>query len=209
VCGAFLDDPLVCDDGDPCTADGCAGECTHTPLPGCCHEDRDCDDGEPCTTDVCDPAQRCVRTVAAEGSSCSSDVCDPASCTHGLCTPDPPPVGYAGVHCALDAFATLLDEGSRTREVRRSLRGALRRLLHRGMRRLDAAGRAHRDGRAVRELRALKSVGSIVARLGRLVDRAEHRRTPAISKPLAARMRGTLGSARGELLGVQASFPPA
>ena len=45
-------DPARCDDGDPCTADGCdgAGACTHSPAANA----TPCDDGDVCTSgDVC------------------------------------------------------------------------------------------------------------------------------------------------------------
>jgi hypothetical protein len=47
---------VVCDDGDPCTDDSCAGgNCINTP--------KNCDDQDPCTTDECNPATGdCIHT---------------------------------------------------------------------------------------------------------------------------------------------------
>ncbi len=73
VCGT----PVVCNDGNPCTADTCdpaTGACTSQPLA--------CDDGNPCTTDSCDPSTgQCVFTptpgaVCNDGNLCTiGDVC--------------------------------------------------------------------------------------------------------------------------------------
>lgn len=54
---------LDCDDGDACTADGCAEPrgCTHAPIAGCCTLDADCEDGDECTVNRCEAAT-CVRT---------------------------------------------------------------------------------------------------------------------------------------------------
>ena len=55
-----------CDDGDPCTADICAGcSCTHTGA---------CNDGNPCTIDTCDPATGCTFTPV-EGFAGVACVC--------------------------------------------------------------------------------------------------------------------------------------
>jgi hypothetical protein len=77
--GCCNNDPIDCDDDNPCTEDSCdpaTGVCIHTPeCPpvvncidgdlcttdycddlGCCHNDPvDCDDDDPCTVDFCDP----------------------------------------------------------------------------------------------------------------------------------------------------------
>lgn len=79
-------DPLVCDDGDPCTLDQCdpAGACLHPPAP----DSTPCaDDGDPCSQDVC-MAGVCVHPVATE---CCTDpaMCDDFDpCTTDVCNAD-------------------------------------------------------------------------------------------------------------------------
>jgi len=86
VSGACLPGTAMnCDDGDPCTADGCdptTGTCTHAP----------CDDGNPCNgTETCDatgchlgtPIQ-CSNNNACDGL----ETCDPAT---GTCLPGTAP----------------------------------------------------------------------------------------------------------------------
>ena len=97
--------PHSCDDGDPCTSDGCqppAG-CTHTSLTKSC-DDGDactegetcatgkcvgkvvlCDDGEPCTADSCDKTSGCVNSnltaTCVDGDICTTnDVCKAGKC---------------------------------------------------------------------------------------------------------------------------------
>ena len=73
------DDPccgLDCDDGDPCTTDGCSG--------GGCHNDRiNCDDGDPCTVDSC-AGGSCVNTRknCDDGNPCTVDSCVGGNCVH-------------------------------------------------------------------------------------------------------------------------------
>jgi len=79
-------DENLCDDGNPCTEDGCNGDgsCFNTPdntatcddgsvcsqidacVDGTCTGTTllNCDDGEPCTTDSCDPINGCVNIQA-------------------------------------------------------------------------------------------------------------------------------------------------
>jgi hypothetical protein len=63
--GAVCPDPSECDDGNPCTSDGCdAGACVHVALP----DGTPCDDGKLCTTQEMCSAGACVgsaRTSAA------------------------------------------------------------------------------------------------------------------------------------------------
>ena len=79
--------PGACDDGNPCTADGCnaAGKCTHAAVA----DGTTCDDGNACTTDDACAAGACRPGNAV---SCGADtpchqlaVCDPQSgqCIHG------------------------------------------------------------------------------------------------------------------------------
>ncbi len=99
--------PMVCDDGNVCTADACAepGGCTHPVIPGCCNIDADCDDGDVCTADVCSgPGGTCSTSPITgccvadadcdDGNTCTSDRCDAATnrCVRtpvaGCCTAD-------------------------------------------------------------------------------------------------------------------------
>ncbi len=70
--------PADCDDGNPCTTDGCDPDlgCVHVPTPTAA-----CDDGDPCTTgEVCDPDGACgggVAVVCDDAQPCTVDQCDP------------------------------------------------------------------------------------------------------------------------------------
>ena len=111
-CDGVTDDGFDCDDGLPCTVDGCdltTGACGHTAV------NDDCDDANACTDDRCDLAAGCVNAprpgpcddgdactagdacadgvcVGAgvdcdDGDPCSGDSCDPAAgCLHGPLT---------------------------------------------------------------------------------------------------------------------------
>lgn len=102
------DDPMFCDDGDPCTADGCdpASGCHSQPAPDgtpctdndlCNGEDTcrngvctsgpapDCDDRNPCTQDDCDAFTGCVHTSFPDGMACGGGACGEASCSAGQC----------------------------------------------------------------------------------------------------------------------------
>lgn len=59
--------PSACNDGNPCTTDGCnsVSGCTHTNNTGPCASD-----GNSCTTDVCDGAGSCTHPDVPAGSSC-------------------------------------------------------------------------------------------------------------------------------------------
>jgi cysteine-rich repeat protein len=76
----------ICDDGNPCTDDGCL------PQTGCVftHNTASCDDGNACTTvDVC-VAGDCSGAVAPDCDDddvCTTDSCDPTDgCVHALNT---------------------------------------------------------------------------------------------------------------------------
>lgn len=81
-----------CDDGNPCTADSCAGDGT------CVHGAASCDDGVPCTLDLCDPAAGCLALpvdglACDDGNGCTSaDRCAAGSCVGdavaGCCASD-------------------------------------------------------------------------------------------------------------------------
>ena len=75
-----------CNDGDPCTTDGCSletGECFHTTISPCstCTSNAECDDGDACNgTEVCDAASGCQLGSAPscdDGDECTEDNCDP------------------------------------------------------------------------------------------------------------------------------------
>ena len=101
-----------CDDGNPCTADGCdlASGCTFTSLNGLCDDGNfcttsdicsdgkcvasivDCSDGVTCTSDGCLPQSGCFHLVGCDdGNGCTSDSCGKTGdCVHlassGSCT---------------------------------------------------------------------------------------------------------------------------
>lgn len=87
--GACAGVPLVsCDDGDPCTLDGCdpaTGACLTLPL--------GCDDGNPCTRDSCDGRLGgCAHAPEPDGATCSDgDFCTEGdTCLAGACIPGGP-----------------------------------------------------------------------------------------------------------------------
>ncbi len=87
--------PLACDDGDPCTVDGC------DPATGCTHAAVDCGDGVACTDDTCSGGV-CVHTPNAgacdDGDACTSDLCDvSAGCAHQAVNCDD------GLDCTVDS----------------------------------------------------------------------------------------------------------
>lgn len=102
-CGPL--EPRNCNDGDPCTVDGCndfGGFCTHepfcldnglicdgsdecfvisvngTPVPLCDDTPPSCDDADACTADFCNDPIGCqhVPKSCADGNACTTDVCD-------------------------------------------------------------------------------------------------------------------------------------
>jgi hypothetical protein len=106
---------VSCDDGNPCTADGCSlaagvAQCQHAPIAGPCSDGnpcsagdacsagscvagapKECGDSSSCTIDSCDPASgNCLHNAAPlQGKVCSSGlgVCGPAMCAAGVCEP--------------------------------------------------------------------------------------------------------------------------
>jgi len=103
--------PVVCDDGNPCTADACgANGCEHAPaadgsvcaaadlchgggvcVNGACPPGAPvvCDDGNPCTLDHCDPAAGCAYGMAPDGTTCPDALaCNgEETCREGACRP--------------------------------------------------------------------------------------------------------------------------
>jgi hypothetical protein len=72
--------PTACDDGNPCTVDGCdpTGSCTHAAAP----DGTACDDGNPCTTEDTCSAGVCVGTPLVCGADTPCDqvaACDPGT----------------------------------------------------------------------------------------------------------------------------------
>jgi hypothetical protein len=124
VQGKFVD---LCDDGNPCTQDACAGEggCTHEDLTSGECIDGDactvgdhceagvctglpvvCDDGNPCTDDLCDGQGGC--TAKFNSAPCDDgDPCTVAdSCAQGTCA------GYAvDCNCQDDEDCAVLEDG--------------------------------------------------------------------------------------------------
>jgi hypothetical protein len=88
----------ACEDGDPCTIDGCSdGFCDFS-------QPVDCDEGSVCTTNVCISDQGgCVEIPANEGGECDDDaVCTgPDTCQSGVCTgPEIPDCCRNDAHCS-------------------------------------------------------------------------------------------------------------
>ncbi len=91
--------PLDCNDGNPCTDDGCDAitGCYHTNNTNACSDGSactendtcsggvcagtpvNCDDSDACTADACDPQTGCTHTaiVCNDGDPCTTDTCDP------------------------------------------------------------------------------------------------------------------------------------
>ncbi|MCC6621074.1 MAG: hypothetical protein IT385_07450 [Deltaproteobacteria bacterium] len=68
-------DVAACDDGDPCTIDGCAEGvgCTHVPHAGACDDGDPCTTGETCETGACTGGG---PTVCPGASACVEAWCD-------------------------------------------------------------------------------------------------------------------------------------
>ena len=113
---------LDCDDGNPCTTDGCdalAG-CNHRPLPDgsdcsqglcaqascqqgrCLPADGYCDDDNPCTSDTCLPESGCQHQPLADGTRVEG--CQ--MCAAGLPADDPDCVVAGGCGCASSTPST-------------------------------------------------------------------------------------------------------
>lgn len=97
-CPAACGSAGACEDGDPCTIDGCSdGFCDFS-------QPVDCDEGSVCTTNVCISDQGgCVEIPANEGGECEDDaVCTgPDTCQSGVCTgPEIPDCCRNDAHCS-------------------------------------------------------------------------------------------------------------
>ena len=102
-------DGIDCDDGNPCTGDGCLadGGCTHTTLDGV-----PCDDGSVCTLDDLCVSDTCAAAGALscdDGNECTADLCHPVSgCYHELgdnpcCDAQGVNICDDGNHCTTDS----------------------------------------------------------------------------------------------------------
>ncbi len=98
--------PPSCDDGSPCTTDGC------NPASGCTHAPKVFDDGNACNgTETCDPATGEPVTGAApacdDGDACTDgDHCEPDGTGFHCATSTR--VGEPGVECRLATIEQLL-----------------------------------------------------------------------------------------------------
>jgi hypothetical protein len=86
--GQCVGSRTACDDGDPCTADGC-GET------GCVHLDATLDcpwSANPCEAPVCTPGVGCSVTAVPDGTACGPRDCISAQvCLSGACVQRPAP----------------------------------------------------------------------------------------------------------------------
>jgi hypothetical protein len=107
-----VSDPVPCDDGNPCTDDGCnpTSGCTHVANNASCDDgdacttgdgcqggvcrggpQRDCRDSNVCTDDGCSPATGCTHVPNTapcdDGSFCTTG----DTCSAGACVGGPPP----------------------------------------------------------------------------------------------------------------------
>ncbi|NUN13438.1 MAG: hypothetical protein HUU55_07365 [Myxococcales bacterium] len=77
--------PSVCNDGNPCTDDGCnaaAGSCTHTPNANPCNDGNACTTGDVCNSGTCAGAPK----NCDDGNLCTTDSCSTVS---GSCVNSP------------------------------------------------------------------------------------------------------------------------
>jgi hypothetical protein len=191
TCDALAADPGLCDDGDPCTRDGCDPElgCTSTRIPGCCTSDTDCDDDNLCTIDRCDPTGHCASTPVPDGTSCADlDPCagGEEECRGGLCEPRPLH-GYPAARCATDALAAAVTGVPDARGVVR-----LHRLADRLRGDIDDAAAALNDGAQRDERRARRDITHVLRRVRRTL-RARQRQIP---DDVEARVRAALHEIR-------------
>ncbi|MCC6622107.1 MAG: S8 family serine peptidase [Deltaproteobacteria bacterium] len=94
-----LGDGASCADGTVCNGDETClgGVCGAGAAPVC-------DDGDPCTTDGCHPVTGCQSAAVADGTACDDgDACNGiARCASGVCTPEAPPSCDDGDACTID-----------------------------------------------------------------------------------------------------------
>jgi hypothetical protein len=124
--GAYVDDLAIstgccaseadCNDGNPCTADGCAAQagklpqCSHSAKADCCASSADCDDDKPCTLDLCSaPGGTCSHSDLPGCCMSVGDCDDKDSCTEDAC---PAPGGactHANQCCKSDSECASAD----------------------------------------------------------------------------------------------------
>ncbi len=74
---------LACDDGNPCTFDGCSAKgCGHTNTVGACSDNKACTSGDSCKQGTCTG----IAKACDDGNPCTVDSCDGSS---GQCTASP------------------------------------------------------------------------------------------------------------------------
>lgn len=91
--GACLGTSTVCDDGNPCTLDGCDQDrgCIHVESTASCPSPA-----EPCRVAFCDPTTGCGVTNVVDGTSCGPADCVTSNvCLAGTCTVVSVPEGAA------------------------------------------------------------------------------------------------------------------
>jgi ELWxxDGT repeat protein len=154
-----------CDDGDPCTLDGCTPRegCTHTPLAGCAATTTSTTTTT--TTTRVAPTATSTSTIPCNGPCNDGDPCTVDRCEAGICRHDPPGPS-AGLRCVLDGGG--LDSAA-CRDV--PLPRPEVRAWHRIRARLDAVG-AGDDRRVLRRARhalaaAQRAARRVAARRGR------------------------------------------
>ena len=87
--------PVLCDDANPCTVDGCDAKtgCSHQALTAGSGQPAACDDGSACTSGDACLAGACVGKALGspegptcdDGDACTEDGCDPAKgCSHDV-----------------------------------------------------------------------------------------------------------------------------
>ena len=79
--GACVGQAVSCDDGDPCTVDGCS------PAAGCLHPPLQCaQPADRCQVAACEPGVGCLLRPAADGARCGANDCRVAHvCIAGAC----------------------------------------------------------------------------------------------------------------------------
>ena len=113
-----------CDDGNPCSDDGCDSQqgCWHSPTAGFCDDNNpctvgdhcaggtcvaesylSCNDDNPCTADSCTPGNGCIHEptagICSDGDPCTAN----DFCKNGVCMPGPAQDCDDGNGCTADS----------------------------------------------------------------------------------------------------------